>query len=238
MSQVERMLTQAKTGALAVALFALAACGGASVSETGGEASSDAPAAVSSGENAAETTAVREAGTPIVPAASLGDIARWGSSVLAVSVVGEEARNTSSAGPGEVELGRDLTVRVEQVVWQHPQAVTRVSAGDQLSIYTFPGFVEVDGQRSPAAPEGAIRMNVGEEYVVAMADDVTDGAQVLILLNTFSWESGSMKFPNSAPVPEEQVAADLERLSTEEAGSGPRVGESLIQRVERVGQRE
>lgn len=232
---MERRLIQAKFGALALTFFALAACGDVSVSETGDAASTNAPSAASSAESAAETTAVREAGTPIVPAESLDDIARWGSSMLAVSVIGEEVRNTSSAGPGEVELGRDLTVRVERIIWQHPQAVTSVSVGDQLSIYTFPGFVEVDGQRSPAVPEGATRMDVGEEYVVALADDVVDGAQVLTLLNTFTLESGSMRLPGSAPVPNDQAAADLKRLTTDEVRTGPKDGESLIQRVERVG---
>ncbi|WP_281964837.1 hypothetical protein [Serinicoccus marinus] len=180
-------------------------------------------------------TVVREAGTLIVPAESLKDIARWGSSMLVVSVTGENARSTSSAGPGEVELGRDLSVRVEKVVWQHPQAVTTVSAGDQLSIYTFPGYVEINGQRSPARAQGSVRMEVGQRYVVALTDDIADGAQVLTLLNTFVYEANTIQLSDTRPLSQAQVSAELEDL-THRVNSWPEEGESLLQRVERVGQ--
>lgn len=231
---MEGRLKRAKFGALALVLFAVVGCGETSVSE-GGSASSASPPVTNSTGSDARTTAVREAGTPIVPAESLDDIARWGSSMLIVTVTEEKVRNTSSAGPGEIELGRDLHVRVEQVLWQHPKVVTAVSPGDQFSIYTFPGFIEVDGRRSPAAPEDSVRMDVGQQYAVALADDVVDGAQVLTLLNTFVLESDSMLLPNSTSVPHAQVTADLKRLSADETNSGPRDGESLVQRVERVG---
>lgn len=219
----------ARFGVIAITFFALVGCGETSVSERG-SASSLAPTAASSVQSDTQATAVREAGTPIVPADSLDDIARWGSSMLVVSITGEEARLSSSAAPGEVELGRDLAARVEQVLWQHPQAVTTVSAGDPLTIYTFPGFVEVDGQRSPAVPEGAVRMDVDQQYVVAMADDLVDGKQVLTLLNAFLLETDSMLMNNSKSVLLTEAAADLRQLSADGVDSGPRDGESLVQR--------
>lgn len=231
---MEKRFARTKFGALALALFAVVGCGEASVSQ-GGSTSSASQSVTSSTESEAGPTVLREAGTPIVPAESLDDIARWGSLMLVVSVTREEARNTSSAGPGEVEIGRDLDVRVEQVLWEHPQAVTKVSPGDELSLYTFPGFVEVDGQRSPAAPENSVRMDVGQQYVVALTDDVVDGAQVLTLLTTLRLESDSMQLPSSQTVSRAEVSADLERLRADDLNTGPREGESLVQRVERVG---
>ncbi len=210
----------------------LAGCGSSGVIQSSRSEVTPAPAVRSEDP----TTVVREAGTVMVPAESLEDIARWGSSMLVVSVTGENARSASSAGPGEVEIGRDLAVRVEQVVWQHPGAVTTVSAGDQLSIYTFPGYVEIDGQRSPARAQGALRMEVGQRYAVALTDDITDGAQVLTLLNTFLLEADAIRLPDSPALSQAQVAAELEDLSTDSGNTGPEKGESLLQRVERAGQ--
>ena len=134
-------------------LVVLSGCGDTSADNTSAMTVT-ATSATTAARSEDPTTVVREAGTLIVPAQSLEDIARWGSSLLVVSVIGENARSTSPVGRGEVEIGRDLNVRVEQVVWQHPLAVTTVSAGDQLSIYTFPGYIEIDGRRSPARVQG------------------------------------------------------------------------------------
>lgn len=226
--------TCAMLGTLAMILSVLVACG-----ETPGPEEESVPGfsttTASAGKSGPEETALREPGTPVVPAASLDDIARWGSSMLVVSVTGEDARMSSSAAPGEVEVGRDLAVKVEQVVWQHPRAVTTVSAGDRLTIYTFPGFVELDGKRSPAVAEGAVRMDVGLRYVVAMTDDLVNGAQVLTLLNAFVLEEDFIWLHESEPVSLAEAAADLGHLSADEVDAGPRAGESLIQRLERVG---
>ena len=217
------------------ALVVLSGCGDTSADNTSAMTVT-ATSATTAARSEDFTTVVREAGTLLVPAQSLEDIARWGSSMLVVSVTGENARSASSAGPGEVELGRDLGVRVEQVVWQHPQAVTTVSAGDQFSIYTFPGYVEIDGRRSPARAQGALRMEVGQRYAVALTDDITDGAQVLTLLNTFVLEADAIQLPDSPPLSQAQASAELKALSADSVNTGPEKGESLPERVERVGQ--
>ncbi|MFK5581954.1 hypothetical protein [Serinicoccus sp. LYQ131] len=229
-----RTAARLDVASLGLALIVLGGCGGPSVVEEPGTATVTTSSARSTA-NSEEGPVIREAGTQIVSADSLADISRWGSSMLVVSVTGENSRSTSSAGPGEVELGRDLAVRVEHVIWQHPLAVTSVSAGDELSIYTFPGYVEINGQRSPAAAQGTVRMAVGQQYVVVLADDIADGAQVLTLLNTFVLESDAIRLPDSAPIPRAQVAANLKDRSADQVDTGPKDGESLLQRVERVG---
>ncbi|PZU46681.1 MAG: hypothetical protein DI571_05175 [Arsenicicoccus sp.] len=75
--------------------------------------------------------------------------------------------------------------------------------------------------------EGEVRMDVGRQYVVAMTDDVVDGAQALTLLTTVHLEA--------ATIPLARATSELEQLSAEDLETGPREGESLIQRVERVG---
>lgn len=226
--------TRASLAVLAVTLATLVGCSEPAAPET-----EIVPGAATSTDGSARSepqpTAIRGAGTLIVSAESLDDIARWGSSMLVVSVTGEKARSTSPAGPDEVEVGRDLAVRVEEVVWQHPRAVTAVSPGDHLSIYTFPGYVEVDGQRSPAVQEGEVRMDVGRQYVVAMTDDFVDGAQALTLLTTVHLEADAIRLDEAATIPLARATSELEQLSAEDLETGPREGESLIQRVERVG---
>ena len=218
------------------ALLVLSGCGDTSVVDRTETATVTAISSGAAASGVDPTFVVREAGTLIVPVESLEDIARWGSSVLVVSVMGENARNTSSVGPGEVELGRDLGVRVERVVWQHPQAVTTVSVGDQLSIYTFPGFVEINGHRSPASAQGAVRMEVGQRYVVTLTDDIADDAQVLTLVSTFVLQAGAIHLPDPPALAPALVAAELQDLSADQGDTGPEEGESLLQRVERVGQ--
>lgn len=220
-------------------LVAVGAVSAALLAGCGGEDSQESAVPSAAVSTAADTitleTVTLGAGTPIVTVEATEDIVAWGSYVLAVEAVAESERHTSPIGPGETMIGRDVTVQVREVLWSHPQAVTEVKAGEQLSVYTFPGFLQTNERTVPAVEEGQVRMAIGEAYVLVMADDTTtEGDQILTLLSTLEPDDSIVRLPDGTDIGLEAERARLaEATSAAPADSGPRRGESLVQRLER-----
>lgn len=183
-----------------------------------------------------EETTVLDEGTPIVTIESTADIVAWGSHVLRVEVLAENERNTSPVGPGEELVGRDVIVQVSDVLWSHSDAVTAVDPGQRLTVYTFPGYLRAGEQTMPAVEEGHLRMDIGGRYVLVMADDTTpEGEQILTLLTTLAPEGGAVRLPGGTALELSEVQRELAGASRVALpGSGPRPGESLVQRLERL----
>ncbi|MDQ3526644.1 MAG: hypothetical protein M3424_01900 [Actinomycetota bacterium] len=178
---------------------------------------------------------VLEQGTRIATIESPDDLTSWGSYLLRVVATGECERNVSPLGPGEELVGREVTVRVEEVLWAHPDALGGVSDGQVLPVYTFPGYLRSNGLATPAAEEGDLRMEIGGRYVIAMADDVTpEGEQTLTLLGTFPTDDDGFSLSDGTDLEFSTVSRALDQ-SVEDApsNSGPRPGESLVERLER-----
>lgn len=203
-----------------------------------GTQSADAPAgpqaSVAGPTTSAESSepVVLEAGTYIVEVEDAEDIAQWASWLLEVEVIGEEPRNTSPAGEGDSLVGRDVLVRVDAVVWGHADGVTPVRDGEEMTLYTFPGFIEQGGDRRPAVEEGTLRMEVGGRYAAVVADDVVDDRQVLTLIGTLPIEGEDIRLPNGSSL---TISSAREALAAIDPAVpvGPRPGESLVERLER-----
>lgn len=112
--------------------------------------------------------------------------AAWGSSVVVATVVdevpeaGEAAASDGASSTADLSLRR-MTLRVDEVVWSRPDAVTKVSAPGTLAVRSH-GFSQ-DG-RSAVVLDGTTRMEVGATYLVVLVDDVAaDGTQTLEYLD-------------------------------------------------------
>jgi hypothetical protein len=174
-------------------------------------------------------------GTPIVTIESMETIVTWGSHLLRVEAIDESERNSSPLGPGEEMIGRDVTVRVDEVLWSHPEAVSEITPGQHLPVYTFPGYLRTDGDTVPAVEDGQLRMELGEQYVIAMADDTNlEGGQILTLLTTLAPDSDVITLPDGSDL--RFGTAKRELTAAADAAPphvGPRPGESLVERLER-----
>lgn len=211
------------------ASLTLSGCGAQSADAPGGPQASAAGPATPAGSS---EPIVLEAGTSIVRVEDAEDIAQWGSWLLEVEVIGEKARNSSPAGEGESYVGRDVLVRVDAVVWGHADGVTPVRDGEEMTLYTFPGYVEQGGDRRPAVEEGTLRMEVGGRYAAVVADDVVDDRQVLTLIGTLPIEGAAIRLPNGSSL---TISSAREALAAIDPAVpvGPRSGESLVERLER-----
>lgn len=184
---------------------------------------------------ASDGVVVLEQGSRIATMESPNDVLAWGSYLLKVDVLDESEKNTSSWGPNEVQIGRDVTVRVDDVLWAHPDAITKVEHGQNLDVYTFPGYVRSGDVTEKAVEEGDLRMELGQEYVIAMADDIDpEGEQSLTLLGVLPAGADGFLFPSGEQLKYSSAETSLNAgLAEAPAVSGPRPGESLVDRLER-----
>lgn len=111
----------------------------------------------------------------------------WGSALAVVEVTDERSiTQTIEPGPGgqedpvEDHSLRGLTLRVTEVAWTSPSAVTQLKRGVEIEVQSL-GFTE-DG-RSALVLEGTTRMDVGRSYLVVLIDDVVDGKQTVDYLD-------------------------------------------------------
>ena len=118
-----------------------------------------------------------------VPFPSDGGLARWPHETLTdwvsygdVAVVAtvidaaEIAPSTEIAKHGGL-VGRTITVRRDQVVWQHP------AAPDPPETFEFVdyGWIIHDGARTPFTDRGTVRLEVGEQYLLLVAQLSDEG---------------------------------------------------------------
>lgn len=95
----------------------------------------------------------------------------WGSYVVVAEVAAEREIEVSYLLP--VGEGRQVDLAVDKVLWSHPDAVTPVSAGQTVVLDVSPGWS--DG--SPVVLDGDTRMEVGDTYLLTVADSYDDGEQ-------------------------------------------------------------
>lgn len=98
----------------------------------------------------------------------------WGSYVVVAEVAAEREIEVSYLLP--VGEGRQVDLAVDKVLWAHPEAITPVSAGQTVPLDVSPGWS--DG--SPVVLDGDTRMEVGDTYLLTLADSYDDGQQDLI----------------------------------------------------------
>ncbi len=141
----------------------------------------------------------------------------WGSHVVVAEVTDE---HVGSSYPGGVE--RSLDLWVQSLLWSHPDAIAAVEDGDHIRVDAGIGWRQEGSVLRPVVHAGnEVRLEVGDRYVVALADTVTAGEQGLLAL------------PGSArAVPErwDELSEQLASLSPDPARA-PRPGEALDQRV-------
>ena len=95
--------------------------------------------------------------------------------------------------------------------------MTDVEVEDQLTLYTWPGWIEEEGQRVESVVRGQARMDVGQNSVVLLADTEVDNAPSLMLLET--------REPSDLPA--EQVSTVLSDAWCSPRGR-PQSGEDLL----------
>ncbi len=101
----------------------------------------------------------------------------WGSHVIAAEVVAEREIEPSYYLDADLQ-GREVDLALEEVLWSHPQAVTPVTVSQTVSLDVSPGW----SNDNPAVQEGDTRMDVGDTYLLTLADSYDDGEQDLICL--------------------------------------------------------
>lgn len=136
------------TTALACSLLVVAAV---SCSD---DSSDDAPQAP--GGSALET----------LPSAELTDWVNYGDAVVGLTVTAEEEipPDQEQMERGEGYVARTVTVEVNEVLWEHPEAPSTPDTFDFMTI----GWTMHDGQKLDAHNEGGERFEVGERYLVAL----------------------------------------------------------------------
>lgn len=124
---------------------------------------------------------------------------QWGSYVAQITVLKEtEIGNTIQPAEGgpedplEAPSTRELEIKIDNLLWTNPHAVSSVAQSERLSVTSYDGWTVVDGYdgwtvvdgaRIPFVLEGSVRMDVGSSYYVVLIDDVVDGAQTLNYLD-------------------------------------------------------
>jgi len=123
--------------------------------------------AVGAGCGGGDQTAVTGSSAARFPSESLRDWASYADYVAAYTVVAEReippAPEDAAHGAGLV--GRDVTLRVDKVLWH----AARAPALPQTIHMTALGWVLVDGQRREFVAHDAPRVAVGEQYVAPLA---------------------------------------------------------------------
>lgn len=144
----------------------------------------------------------------------------WGSHVVVAEVIDEQV---GSSYPSGVE--RSLDLRVQSLLWSHPDAITALEDGDRIRVDAGIGWRQEGSALQPVVHAGnEVRLEVGDRYVVALADTVTAAG-----------EQGLLALPGSArAVPErlDELSEQLASLSPDPA-IAPRPGEAFDQRVVR-----
>ncbi|ANS80483.1 hypothetical protein SGUI_3087 [Serinicoccus hydrothermalis] len=170
------------------------------------------------------------AGTTIAEMDGPDEIARWASQVLVVTPRSEEPRDDG----GATEVGRDVTVEVDEVIWTASDAITGLTEGRQWTFYEYPAYARSGGRLVPAVEEGQGRLELGEQRVVVVADDVVDGRQGLTLLHVSTLEGGAAALAGSSTsVDAGDLAREVDAAAEHVDRLAPRTGESLVQRLER-----
>ncbi len=170
--------------------------------------------------------------------------ATWGSYAAYVTVEAERKVSVPLVqGAGEEEdfhdgtIHRDLDLRVEQVVWEHPGAITLLADGASVTVRTYGWQTLRNGRVVPFAYDGQERMEIGGRYLVILSDGLVDGEQVLGPLRAFTVE-GTVVDSAGAPVDGMDVAAVTDLLDRQpiDPDLGPRPGEDLGVRILRTGE--
>jgi hypothetical protein len=101
------------------------------------------------------------------PSESLRDWVSYADYVAAYTVIAEREIPPASADAdrGEGLIGRDVTLRVDKILWRAAGA----PALPQILRMTALGWVLVDGQRRELVEQDAPRVAVGEQYVAPLA---------------------------------------------------------------------
>ncbi|WP_162801961.1 hypothetical protein [Ornithinimicrobium murale] len=169
------------------------------------EQSDTEPATASTTERdaAASETFIDGDAELMFPNQTVEDWAQWGSHVVQVDVVGEKKLldRATDAGPYNL-IPRDVVVDVTNVLWSNPNAITGVTPGEPLTLYTYPGYAQFDdGTEKPAMTEGEARMEIGASYVVVLMDDHQDGEQYLAPMRTMAIDDAGTVLVNKADAP-------------------------------------
>jgi hypothetical protein len=119
-------------------------------------------------------TAVAGSDAARFPSESLRDWVSYADYVAAYSVIAEReiAPAPDDAARGEGLVGRDVTLRVDRVLWRAAGAPALPQAVHMTAL----GWVLVDGKRRDLVEDDAPRVAVGEQYVAPLAR-VEDDAQ-------------------------------------------------------------
>lgn len=151
---------------------------------------------------------------PYVFASSPQEFVDWGSHVVFVQVLAErEVDPRYPMALTEGQVGREVDLVVQQVLWSHPDAVTPVAEDDRVSLEVSPGWV---GEH-PAVLEGTQRLEVGRTYTLTLVDSYHDGDQYLdYLFGTIQQASAA-----DAATLKEQVS-----VLSPDPDRGPRPGET------------
>lgn len=251
-SRAERV--SAVVPAIALAACGMAACGttvdsprgtsahGVSSSATTGVSSSAATTDVSSSPaTTTEDEVVEEHGDEWDDFSDPQTWSKWASYVVAVHVDSEEElplqtiTGTTEAPIVFDDVHRDLTVTVEEVVWVHPGALLTLDEGESQVLPFVSGWLVQDDRRVPVKPQESDRMEVGQRYVVVLADTVDDnGAQALGTLRSYRLD-GTRIASEEAPaglVTTDAIPQLLEEPTDERLFPVP--GESLGARIVRT----
>lgn len=196
-------------GAVAVGLVTVAGCGAGS---------SDEPPQARSGPSD-ELPEERMADVYLV-ADQPQQWVDWGSHVVGAEISDEREIEVSyllSNG----QQGREVDLAVAQVLWSHPEAVTSVAADQTVTLDVSPGWIS----GSPVVYEGDTRMEVGDAYLLTLADHYADGEQQLTRL-----------FGSVSQADQSAVAAAEQQLSgmVADPGRAPRTGEAWDARFMRT----
>jgi hypothetical protein len=100
------------------------------------------------------------------PSESLRDWVSYADYVAAYTVVAEREipPTPEDAARGEGLVGRDVTLRVDKIVW----SAAKVPALPEVIHMTALGWALVDGERRPLVDPDAPRVAVGERYVAPL----------------------------------------------------------------------
>ncbi|WP_237768158.1 hypothetical protein [Serinicoccus sp. CNJ-927] len=222
--EVDHARCRAGVMLLALGCALLAGCA------SGGEEPTPRSRPPSTGASAAATLVVVGSGTTIVHLDSQDEIARWASQVLVVTPRSEEPRDHG----GAPEVGRDVTVEVDEVIWTAADAITSLGEGQRSTFYEYPAYVQGEGELVPAVEEGRSRLELGQPGVVFLADDVVDDEQGLTLLHVSALEEGQISLAGAAGrVDISHLAQQVDAAALRVDRLTPHPGESLVQRLER-----
>lgn len=107
------------------------------------------------------------------PSESLTDWVSYANHVSVFTVVDERqlAMGEHEEEHGEGMVGRSVTVRIEETLWQHE----RTQRIDQEFSYATDGWILKEGDTHPFALAGGTRVEVGERYLAAWVHTAEDG---------------------------------------------------------------